>query len=214
MDAGPTPYVRPVFGHLVGTALTKDDRVLYVTSPSELADRRTWVAVRGINLPTSFAVQELVAANGEPDGVATHAVEYEFWVPPERDTARLRSVLVTGLGEYVPTSDDFRALRPEDNRARALEYFERADWASSVIPGWDYGGSAPAASTFPSTRSATHHDLQKVADIYMANLEQKPAEAVQDALGVSRSTADRRIREARKAGLITATAARGRKPQS
>ncbi|MFQ6485161.1 hypothetical protein [Brachybacterium epidermidis] len=81
-------------------------------------------------------------------------------------------------------------------------------------PGWDYGGPAPATSSFPATRSASHHDLQQVADVCMANLEQKPAEAVQDAFGVSRSTADRRIRDVRKAGLITATAARGRKPKS
>lgn len=207
-----TPYVRPIYRHLVGTAVTKDDRVLLINSPDEYADRATWCEIGGISMPPLFAVKEFLPDAGE--GVEpTHLVEYEFAAPPERDTIRLRSVLVTGLAEYVPTAEDFRALRPEDNRSRALEYFERASWASPINPGWDYGGPAPAASSFPATRSVSHHDLQQVADVYMANLEQKPAEAVQDAFGVSRSTADRRIREARKAGLITATAARGRKPK-
>jgi hypothetical protein len=47
--------------------------------------------------------------------------------------------------------------------------------------------------------------LEQVAEIYRKHFDDRPTDAVRRAFGLTESTADRRIRAARKAGLLPTT---------
>lgn len=179
---------------------------------SEL-DPRTWPTVAGIRAPAEFDAMEWHEDN--------LLIEYVIRSDPHRDAFQVYGIRIDraddGDEAAAPVSGvDVSRVRGDYVLGEALAFFERVSRFDrlEVVPRSAARAPAPASrGALRKRRSAGRDELQLVADTYNSNLEQKPTEAVQDALGVSRSTADRRIREARKAGLITATAARGRKPQ-
>lgn len=62
----------------------------------------------------------------------------------------------------------------------------------------------------PRSRNITAEHLQRVADIYSANIDHAPTRAVQDAFGVGSRTAAGYVQRARAEGLLPATT-QGRK---
>ena len=208
-------YTRPRPDLQLGTIVTKDDRVLHIGVPEEQRNRERWSLLSEVKIPAIFFVTEFV-----PSDDPRLCVEYEYRAASEPANVCLRSVLVTGLGGEIPLAEDFRALRPEDNRARALDYFDRALWSAGLpMIGLDLGGESPNARAFPSSRRGRAANLDDVAREYEAALADPdrtdtPASVVASALKVSEATASRRIREARLAGKITSEPTRGRRPRA
>lgn len=186
---------------------------LDVTDYSEL-DPQTWKETAGIRAPQQFEA----SAWHDDDLVITYTIAKD----PDRDAWQVYSFRVerAGTDEHPDpppvTSADAERVRPDALLEDALAYFERVTRVDrlALLTPEDMRKPAPRSRLALSRRRQPPNDeLERVAEVYNAHINDKPAEAVQDALQVSRSTADRRIRDARKAGLITATAARGRKPQ-
>ncbi|TDP78437.1 hypothetical protein DEU31_1891 [Brachybacterium sp. AG952] len=120
------------------------------------------------------------------------------------------------------SGEDAKRVGVDEVLREALAYFERVSRFDrlAVVPSSAAHAPAPLSrAALRKRKSTTHDELQLIADAYNANLEGAPALAVKASLEevrgreVSRSTVDRLIREARDAGLITATATRGRKPK-
>lgn len=177
-------------------------------------DPATWPTGAGIRAPERFEVVEW-----HNDGLIA---EYEVRLDSERDTWQVYGARALRAGdddhlEGAPISRaDLDRLRPDYVLEETLGFFERVTRFDRFAVA-EYGAlheSTPRARTaLRRRRGPSTSTLERVAEVYMANIDQKPAEAVEAELGVSRSTADRRIREARVAGLITAVASRGRKPK-
>lgn len=185
-----------------------------VTDYSEL-DPQTWEVAAGIRAPQRFDA----SAWHDDDLVITYTIAKD----PDRDAWQVYSFRVerAGTDEHADppppvTGADAARVRPDALLEDALAYFERVATVDrlALLTPQDMRKPAPRSrSALSRRRQPASTELDTVAQVYNANIDDKPAEAVQDALGVSRSTADRRIREARRAGLITATASRGRKPK-
>ncbi|EYT50574.1 hypothetical protein D641_0104430 [Brachybacterium muris UCD-AY4] len=186
---------------------------LDVTDFSEL-DPQTWEEAAGIRAPQQF------------DATAWHddnlVITYTIAKDPNRDAWQVYSFRVeracTDEHRTPPpvTGADAARVRPDALLEDALAYFERVMAVDrlALLTAQDVRKPAPRSrSALSRRRQPASTELATVAQVYNAHIDDKPAEAVQDALGVSRSTADRRIREARSAGLITAAASRGRKPK-
>ena len=74
------------------------------------------------------------------------------------------------------------------------------DWADTAV-----AQKSLTAARRGAPRKITHDRLAQVADIYRANIEANPLEAIKDAYGVEHRTAARYVQLARKAELLPPT---------
>lgn len=178
-------------------------------------DMETWPTVNGIRTPGEFDVTER-----HDDGLV---VTYSVAQDDQRGAFHVLNVSLARTltpdfprGKPVTAADACRA-RPDYVLQEALAYFERLtpfDRPAVVEPAAMTAPAPRSVATMKRRRSTTDDVLRRVAEVYAANVDTRPAEAVQADLQVSRATADRRIREAREAGHLKVTATRGRKPRS
>lgn len=178
-------------------------------------DMQTWPTVNGIRTPREFEVEEW-----HDDGLV---ITYSIAQDSQRGAFHVLNVALARTvtpefprGGPVTNADACRA-RPDYVLQEALAYFERLspfDRPAVVEPAAMTAPAPRSVATMKRRRATTDDVLRRVAEVYAANVDTRPAEAVQADLQVSRATADRRIREAREAGHLKVTATRGRKPRS
>lgn len=141
---------------------------------------------------------------GEPDVVARFAVrqgrpeciELRF-LARELGRGLESSDLDVNLDDLILGAFMRFALRPEDP--------DNFDLVGSLDDREQYQAARELQEARKSRRPVSTEELQRVAAIYTAHVDDKPVIALRDAFGYSQRTAHRRVEQARAAGLLPAT---------
>lgn len=127
-----------------------------------------------------------------------------------------RSVHIDTSGRGITTADleslpGLERKGLDAFRALAIQVFDDDDWkAGRNLHRHEAIHNPSGSEVGKSLKGRPRDELSAIAEVYRANISDRPVEAVQEHFDLARRTADRRIRAARDAGLLPPTT-RGRK---
>lgn len=162
-----------------------------------------------------YSVPSAVAWVTEPIG-RSPAVRAEFQMRKGTPVCLSISVVATPNGRPVTTTD-LESLPGLDRKgldafkALGIRVFDDEDWrAGRNLHRHAEIHNPDERELTTALRGRPDDELERVAAVYRDNIDTKPVEAVQQAFGLARRTADRRIKAARDRGFLPHTS-RGRK---
>ncbi len=144
------------------------------------------------------------------------AVRAEFEMRDGTPVCTAITVEATPGGRPVTTSDlatlpGLERKGTDAFKRFATRVFDDEDWRRGQnLHRVDAIHHPPASEVSSALSSRPNAELEQVAEVYRANIDRAPVEAVQEAFGLTRRTADRRIRAARDRGFLPETT-RGKK---